>query len=75
MEKFSLFKNKQEIAQFETIANRGDTDFLDEFYAILLPLVPDAGEENLRNKVWSHINEDFDFTINGNHYSVRYYGK
>lgn len=75
MEKFGLFRNKQEIGQFQTMTNREDKGFLEEFYAILMSIVPAAGNENLRNKVWSHLDEDFDFDIGENHYAVRYYGK
>ena len=52
MEKFGLFRNEQEIGQFSTIANRGEEGFLDEFYAILMTLVPDAGDENLKDKTF-----------------------
>jgi len=73
MEKFGLFRNEQEIGQFSTIANRGEEGFLDEFYAILMTLVPDAGDENLKDKTWSHLDQDFDFNIDKNHYAVRHY--
>lgn len=75
MEKFGLFRNKQEIGQFKTVSDREDNGFPEEFYAILLSIVPDAGDENLRNKTWSHMDQDFDFDIDQNHYTVIYYGK
>lgn len=73
MEKFGLFKNKKEIGRFSTVANRGEEGFLDEFYAILTSLLPISGDETIRNKVWSHVNEDFDFDSGEDHYAVRHY--
>ncbi|OGI19281.1 MAG: hypothetical protein A2287_05830 [Candidatus Melainabacteria bacterium RIFOXYA12_FULL_32_12] len=75
MEKFGLFRNKEEIGQFQTVTDREDKGFIEEFYAILMSIVPVEVNENLRNKVWSNLDEDFDFDIGENHYSVRYYGK
>ncbi|OGH97478.1 MAG: hypothetical protein A2104_07765 [Candidatus Melainabacteria bacterium GWF2_32_7] len=75
MEKFGLFRNKEEIGQFQTVTDREDKGFIEEFYAILMSIVPVEVNENLRNKIWSNLDEDFDFDIGENHYSVRYYGK
>ena len=72
MEKFVLYKNNKEIAHFKTEHNRRDEDFLDEFYAIMLPFVPDAGNENLKDKSWYNLDEDLSFNINGNYYYVEH---
>lgn len=75
MEKFGLFRNKQEIGQFQTVTNREDKGFIDEFYAILMSIVPTTEDESIKNKVWTHLDQDFDFDMGENHYSVRYYGR
>jgi hypothetical protein len=75
MEKFGLFRNSLEIGQFQTVLNREDQGFAEEFYAILMSIVPSGGGELLKNKVWSHLDQDFDFDLGENHYSIRYYGR
>lgn len=75
MEKYSILQNNKEIGQFVTIRNREDEDFLDEFYAMALPLVPDAGDENLKNKEWADLDEDLNFDINENHYIIKHLGR
>ena len=71
MDEYIVEKNGKKIGTFITYKNREDPDFPDEFYAMLMPVIPDEDNANLRNKVWSDTDKDFDFEINNNHYSVK----